>query len=115
MFETLEINSWHNFYMSTQNGPHLEISWKRNLIHPLELKLQGFKCFQGSHAIAMFTHKDYGCMGYVDNPLPNIVYMAILMATCIVWLNCMVVSGQSFFCLVCGPLEKNKEFNVIQV
>ena len=47
------------------------------LIHPLELKLQGFKCFQGSHAIAMFAHKkNYGRMGYVDDALLNIVYMA---------------------------------------
>ena len=28
----------------------------------------------------MFAHKkNYGCAGYVDDPLPNIVYMALLM------------------------------------
>ena len=66
----------------------------------------------------MLVHKkkNYGHAGYVDDPLPNIVYMymAILMPTCIVWLDLlciqldyiMVVSGQFFFCLVCGPLEK---------
>ena len=35
----------------------------------------------------MFAHKkNYGRAGYVDDPLPNIVHMAILMPACIVWL-----------------------------
>ena len=35
----------------------------------------------------MFAHKkNYGRAGYVDDPLPNIVYMAIRMPACIVWL-----------------------------
>ena len=35
----------------------------------------------------MFAHKkNYGRAGYVDDPLPNIVYMAIRMLACIVWL-----------------------------
>ena len=35
----------------------------------------------------MFAHKkNYGRAGYVDDPLPNIVYMAIWMPACIVWL-----------------------------
>ena len=33
----------------------------------------------------MFAHKkNYGRAGYVDDPLPNIVYMAIRMPACIV-------------------------------
>ena len=35
----------------------------------------------------MFAHKkNHGRVGYVDDPLPNIAYMAILMPACIVWL-----------------------------
>ena len=35
----------------------------------------------------MFAHKkNCGRAGYVDDPLPNIVYMAILVPACIVWL-----------------------------
>ena len=30
--------------------------------------------------------KDYGCAGYVDDPLPNIAYIAPCMPACIVWL-----------------------------
>ena len=30
--------------------------------------------------------KNYGRAGYVDDPLPNIVHMAILIPACIVWL-----------------------------
>ena len=61
----------------------------------------------------MFAHKkNYGCAGYVDDPLPNTVYIVILMLACIVWLyyassSTVVVFGPFFFfCLVCGPLEK---------
>ena len=63
----------------------------------------------------MFAHKkNYGRAGYVDDPLPNIVYMAIWMPACIVWLyyassSTLVVFGPFFFCLVCGPLEKKKK------
>ena len=65
----------------------------------------------------MFAHKkNYGRAAYVDDPLPNIVYMAILMHACIVWLfhACMhpaqLCGGFRtifFFCLVCGPLVKH--------
>ena len=34
----------------------------------------------------MFAHKNYGRAGYVDDPLPNIVHMAILIPACVVWL-----------------------------
>ena len=30
--------------------------------------------------------KYYGCAGYVDDPLPNNLYIAIWMPACIVWL-----------------------------
>ena len=47
----------------------------RIFIHALELKLRPFEvspyvCI-GSHAFAMF--KNYGCAGYVDDPLSNTV------------------------------------------
>ena len=54
----------------------------------------------------MFAHKKfYGCAGYVDDPLPNIVlhYVALLEFSCILWLSYafhqyyVVFSGQSFF------------------
>ena len=49
-------STWgHNFYMSMQNGYGL-------LIHTLELNV----CI-GSHAFAIFAHKNYGCVGYVDD------------------------------------------------
>ena len=63
----------------------------------------------------MFAHKkNYGRAGYVDDPLPNIVYMAIWMPACIVWLYYASSStvwwfSDHFFCLVCGPLEKKKK------
>ena len=51
----------------------------------------------------MFARKkNYGRAGYVDDPLPNIVHMAILMPACIVWLyygiqlDCVVVFGPFF-------------------
>ena len=47
----------------------------------------------------MFAHKkNYGRAGYVDDPLPNIVYMGISMPTCI-QLDYLVVFGPSFFLL----------------
>ena len=57
----------------------------------------------------MFAHKKYGRAGYVDDPLPNIVYKAIWMPTCIVWLYYASSSivwwfSNHFSCLVCGPL-----------
>ena len=49
------------------------------MIHTLKLKLWHFEVFPyvyiGSHSLAMFAHKkNYGRAGYVDDPLPNIVY-----------------------------------------
>ena len=61
------------------------------MIDALELKLRPFEvspyvCI-GSHAFAMFAHKkNYRRTGYVDDPLLNIVYVAIWMPACIVWL-----------------------------
>ena len=67
----------------------------------------------------MFAHKkNYGRAGYVDDPLPNIVYMAIRMPACIVWLyyasssTVWWFSDHFFFCLVCGPLEKKKRKSI---
>ena len=59
------------------------------LIHTLELKLRPFEVspyvYIGSHALAMFAHKkNYGRAGYVDDPLPNIVYVGIWVPACIV-------------------------------
>ena len=62
----------------------------------------------------MFAHKkNYGRARYVDDPLPNIVYMAIRMPACIVWLYYASSStvwwflDHFFSCLVCGPLVKH--------
>ena len=33
----------------------------------------------------MIAHKNYGCVAYIDDPLPNIVYIAVWMPACIVW------------------------------
>ena len=80
-----------NFYMGTQNGSKHEIGHEKISIDTLELKLRPFEvspyvCI-GSHTLAMFAHKkNYGRAGYVDDPLPNIVYIAIWMPACIIWL-----------------------------
>ena len=60
--------------------------------------------------------KNYGRAGYVDDPLPNIVYMAIWVPAYIVWL-CYASSSTVwwfpdnffYFCLVCGPLQRKKK------
>ena len=63
----------------------------------------------------MFAHKkNYGRAGYVDDPLPNIMHVAILMPDCIVWLyyassSTMWWFSDLFFCLVCGLLVKKKK------
>ena len=63
----------------------------------------------------MFAHNT-GAWGYVDNPLPNIVYIALWMPACIVWLyyyvmylNFEAVFGHFFFSALCvGSLDKKK-------
>ena len=66
----------------------------------------------GSHAFAMFAHikKNYGCAGYVDDPLPNMVYNA---CACIIWLysefsymhyKALLGVFLHFMALVCIPL-----------
>ena len=62
--------------------------------------------------------KNYGRAGYVDDPSPNIVYMAWhgyldaclhCVALLCIQLDSMMVSGKFLFsCLVCGPLEKSE-------
>jgi hypothetical protein len=67
-----------------------------------------------------FAHKkNYGRAGYADDPLPNIVHIAIwdaclhCMALLCTQLNYVVVSGQFFFFYLCGPLEKKKKKMII--
>ena len=70
----------------------------------------------------MFAHKkNYGRAGYVDDPLPNIVYMAILMPACIVWLfyassSTVWLFSDHFFLLSvwspCYTLSRKKKISV---
>ena len=58
--------------------------------------------------------KFYRRAGYVNDPLPNIVHIAVWVPACIVWLYSASSStvwwfSDHFFCLVCGPLEKKKK------
>ena len=54
------------------------------------------------------------CAVYIDDPIPNIVYMAIRMPVCITMQPYSVVLfGSFFFCQVCGLLDKNNLNNVI--
>ena len=49
----------------------------------------------------MFAHKkNYGRAGYVDDPLPNIVYMAIRMPACIVSSSTVWWFSDHFFFLL---------------
>ncbi len=53
---------------------------------------------------------NYGCAAYFDDPLPNIVYIAVWMPACIVWFyyapsSTVWLFPDHFFYLVCGPLE----------
>jgi hypothetical protein len=70
------------------------------LIHALELELWALSGFWRSHAFAKFSHQIfYGCAGYVDDPLPDIVHIAILDVClhCVALLcNYVVVFGQFF-------------------
>ena len=75
----------------------------------------------------MFAHKkNYGCVGYVDDPLPNIIYIAPACIVwlyyefpCILWLSYIlhqyyvVFSGQLFFfCLVYRLAWKKKNLRI---
>ena len=55
-------------------------------IQTLELKLWLFEVCIGSHSFAMFDKKFYGHVAYVDDPLPNIVHIAVWVPACIIWL-----------------------------
>ena len=65
----------------------------------------------------MFAHKkkNYRHVVYIEDPIPNIVYIAIWMPACIVWLYYASSSTmwrflEHFFCLgVSAPLKKEKE------
>jgi hypothetical protein len=73
---------------------------KKEAMHLQCLPIENFMCTQGR---------------YVDDPLPNIVCIVIwdacllCVALLCVHLNYVVVPGQ-FFCLVCGLLEKKKNY-----
>ena len=47
-------------------------------IHTLELKLRLFEVCIESHSLVMLTKFFYGHAGYVDDPLPNTVYIYII-------------------------------------
>ena len=53
----------------------------------------------------------YGRAGYVDDPLPNIVFGCLLALYGSTMHPARLCGGfrTTFFCLVCGPLEKKKE------
>ena len=87
------------------------------LIHALELKLWLFEVCIGRHSLAMFAKKflwangiNFTGAGYVDDPLPDIVHIAVWVPACIVWLyyapslTVWWFSNHFFSCLVCGPL-----------
>ena len=68
------------------------------LIHTLELKLRHFEVLPYvcivRHAFAMFAHKkNHGHAGYVDDPLPNIIYcMYVCMYVCMgIWMPASIV------------------------
>ena len=65
MFKTLGKHSRQVIDMSMQNGPYLEISWKWNLIHTLELKLWHFEVRIGKPCICnVSTHMLQEGWGY---------------------------------------------------
>ena len=76
------------------------------------------------HLQCMFAHKkNYGRAGYVDDPLPNIVYIAIWMPACIVWLyasgSIVWWFSDHFFllsvwssCYTLSRIEKKKKINI---
>ena len=94
------------------------------LIHALELKLWLFEVCIGSHSLATFgkkiftgtRDKFYGRAGYVDDPLPYIVHIAV----CIVWLyyasssTVWWFSDHFFFLLSVWSPCKKKIMNLIK-
>ena len=68
------------FTRAHRMGQNQKNRWQDILIHTLRYGTHDFKfsiivCI-GSHAFAMLAHKkNYGRAGYVDDPLPNIVYV----------------------------------------
>ena len=86
------------------------------LVHTLELKLQRFKVFPyvciGSHAFAIFAHKKItGPPGTFTTLYQTLYILWVFGCLLALYGSTMhpayvVVFGPSFFCLVCGPLEK---------
>jgi hypothetical protein len=77
--------------MGTQNGLKLEILWREILILTLELKSYGTLKFphmfvqEVMHLQCLPIQKNYGCAAYIDDPLLNIMYIAVWMPATIVW------------------------------
>ena len=62
------------------------------------LHFSSFPCVRiGSYVVAMFAYKKYGHAGYVDDPLPNVAYLAIGMPACIVWLYYSTTTESDIF------------------
>jgi hypothetical protein len=108
------IHGGYNFYMGTQNESKLG-NWQQGiLIHALELKLWHFEVLH--MLLAIFAQKkNYGHVGYADDPLPNIVHIGCLLAICGSTMHpaqlCMWwFPDNFFFCLVSvwSPWKKKK-------
>jgi hypothetical protein len=96
---------WHAEWVETR---HLTF---RNFDSHLRIKVMGLPICLYRKPFSCNVKKKYGCAAYLDDPLPNIVYIAIWMPACIVWFY--YASSwwfpDHFFYLVCGPLEKGKK------
>ena len=72
-----------------QNGSHLQICMKRNFDSCLKIRYDTLKFSMFVLEVMLLQclpKKKIMGAGCIDDPLPNIVYMAILMPACIVWL-----------------------------
>ena len=88
-----------NCYMSMQKWVET-----RNLSR-LRIKVRPFEVFP-YYVEAMHLQCKGRARGYIDDPLPNTVRIAIWTSACLTMFHHAVVSDHFFFCLVCGLLEK---------
>ena len=101
-----------NFCMGTQNGWNLEL-WRRKYFD-LHIRIKAtpprVPHSIGSHAFAILPIKNYGRAGYVDDPLPIIVYMAYLDA-CLhcVALLCIQLDSMVVLLSVWSPWTRKKQ------
>ena len=76
--------------MGAQNGSRLLVWWRGLLIHASELKLCHFECshmfVQEAMHLQCLPINYFTGTRYVNDPLPNKLYIAAWMPTCIVWL-----------------------------